>query len=107
MNKKVLLVSILAVFMLLTITFASAVNTSIPVKKKESPLFSIRTRRAINEKIGDIVENIKTKYIGERVFLLPFQLLLSPRNTLYTEFTCIGYKGCTMASIGPYCMPCS
>lgn len=75
MSKKLLLISILAVFMLLAISLASAVNTSTPVKKKESPLFGIRTRQAIKERIGDIIENIKTKYIGERVFFLPFQWL--------------------------------
>ena len=72
MNKKILTISIVAVFMLLAISMASAVNTTTPVKKKESPLFGIRTRRAINEKIGEIIENIKTKYIGQRVFFLQF-----------------------------------
>ncbi len=76
MNKKILTISIVVVLMLLAITFASTVssNTSKPIRK-ESPLFGIRTRQAIKEKIGDIIENIKTKYIGERAFFLPFQFL--------------------------------
>ena len=74
MNKKILTISIVVVFMLLAMSFASTVssNTSKPIRK-ESPLFGIRTRRAVKEKIGDVIENIKTKYIGERVFFLPFQ----------------------------------
>ena len=44
MKKKILITSILAVFMLLAITLVSAINTSTPVKKKESPLFGIRNR---------------------------------------------------------------
>jgi len=73
MNKKLLIISILAVFMLMAISFASAVNTSTTVKRKESPLFGIRTRRAVTEKVGEVIDNIKAKYIGERVFFLPFQ----------------------------------
>ena len=88
MNKKLLVVSILAVFMLLAISMASAVNTTTTVKKKESPLFGIRTRQAIGEKIGDIIENIKTKYIGERVFFLPFQGLRDRLNH-HQEFSWI------------------
>ena len=77
MNKKLLAFSIIVVFMLLAISFASSVssNTTKTIEKKESPLFGIRTRQAIKEKIGDIIENIKAKYIGERVFFLPFQWL--------------------------------
>jgi hypothetical protein len=72
MKKKILLVSILATFMLVAISYATAVNTTNSVDKKESPLYGIRTRRAIEEKISKIVENIKTNFIGERIFFLPF-----------------------------------
>jgi hypothetical protein len=72
MNKKILTTSILAVLMLVTITYASAINTSTASnEKKESPLFKIRTRLAIGEKIGKIMENIKTKFIGNRIFFVP------------------------------------
>jgi hypothetical protein len=56
--------------MLLAIAFASTVTSdnSKPAKK-ESPLFGIRTRRAIREKVGDMVR----RFIGERVFFIPFQ----------------------------------
>ena len=59
MNKKIFLISILAVFMLVTISFASAINSNTTnVEKKESPLYRIRTRLAIGEKIGQIFKNI-------------------------------------------------
>ena len=94
MNKKILVVSIFAVFMLLAIAFASTVtsDTSKP-NQKESPLYGIRTRRAIKEKIGEMLR----RFVGERVFFLPFQWL---RNKIEHEFffsiiiqyTCYGYS---------------
>ena len=70
--KKIAFISIITVFMMITIAFASTVtsNTSKPVRK-ESPLFGIRARQAIREKIG----NMMRRFIGERVFFLPFQWL--------------------------------
>ena len=75
MNKKIILISISAVLMLVTITFASAINTNntTKIEKKESPLYKIRTRLATGEKIFDIFKNIKAKFLGERIFFLPFQ----------------------------------
>jgi len=73
MKKKILVVGIMAVFMLVAISFASAVSTQTAnTTKKESPLFRIRTRRAIGERLGELKDNIKAKFIGERVFFLPF-----------------------------------
>jgi hypothetical protein len=73
MKKKILIISILAVFMLMAISFVSVVgkNTS-DAEKKESPLYGIRTKRAIGEKISNILENIKTRFLGERIFFLKF-----------------------------------
>jgi hypothetical protein len=75
MNKKLLLVSILAVFTLVAISFATVVssNTTTTVKKKESPLFGIRTRLAIGERLHDLKETIKAQFVGERVFFLQLQ----------------------------------
>jgi len=71
MNKKILVVCILAVFMLVAIAFASTVTSdnSKPIRK-ESPLFGIRTGRAIREKIGNLI----SRFIGERVFFLSFSI---------------------------------
>ena len=72
MNKKILFVSVLAVFMLLALAFASTVSSNTPKNpKKESPLFGIRTNGAIRDKIGDFVR----RFVGERVFFLPFNWL--------------------------------
>ena len=90
MNKKLLIISILAVFMLLAISFASAVNTNTAesAEKKQSPLFRVRIRQAIKEKIG----NVMTRFIGERTFFLPFKWLrmiddLPLRQLLETKVT--------------------
>ena len=70
MKKKILIVSILTVCMMVTITYASAINTNTTdAEKKESPLYRIRARQAIGERISQIFENIKTKFLGERIFL--------------------------------------
>jgi len=75
-NNKILLVGILTVFMVIAVSYATAVNTNTAnTERKESPLFHIRTRRAITEKITTILENIRTKFLGERMFFLPFQWL--------------------------------
>jgi len=109
MNKKLLVVSILAVFMLVAISFASAVSTqTASATKKESPLFRIRTRKAIGERLDELKEAIRAKFIGERAFLLPFQWL---RNKIHDDSmasiiypTCYG-NWCTYEKTfcQPYC----
>ncbi|MGF3584624.1 MAG: hypothetical protein ACQXXD_02780 [Thermoplasmatota archaeon] len=74
MNKKILVVSILTILMLVTISFATAVTSNTNTtnsKKKESPLFKIRTELAIGERIKDLV----TRFLGQRIFFLTFQWL--------------------------------
>ena len=63
MNKKILIVSILAVFTLVAISFASAINTTTPVKKKETPLYKIRLLQAIREKGREILSGVSHFYI--------------------------------------------
>lgn len=80
--------------MLLAIAFASTVSSNtLKPAKKESPLFRIRTRQAIKEKIG----NMMRRFIGERVFFLPFQWIKNKVNfQLYIKtfyYTCI-YQTC-------------
>jgi hypothetical protein len=77
MNKKLLVVSILAIFMLVGISFATAINPDATThqKKMESPLFKIRTRHALGEKLKEILKNLIIKFFGERRFFLPFQWL--------------------------------
>ena len=89
MNKKILVVSILAVFTLVAISFATAVssNTVKTNDKKESPLYSIRTRRAIGERLGKIIDYIKTRFLGDRLFFLPFQWLRDIIDDYQQPFT--------------------
>jgi len=75
------MMSVLAIFMLVAISYATAVNTNtINNDEKESPLYGIRTKRAITEKIGNIIESIKTKFLGDRIFFLPFNRLIFRYN---------------------------
>jgi len=105
MNKKILIISILAVFMLVAISFASAVSSNSTDEKRESPLFRVRTRRAIGERLEELKENIKARFVGERVFFLPFQWLKnliiehgaateSPNCTYDKTPTCMRYPTC-------------
>jgi hypothetical protein len=86
MKKKIMIGSLLAVFMLVAISFISSAEVNTDVEKKESPLWKIRTRRSISEKISDIIENIKTKFLGERMFFLPklIRTKFIQINSLYT-----------------------
>jgi len=69
MNKKIMIGSILAVLMLVAISFSAAAvsNQSNDAEKKKnvSPLFGIRTKDAIGEKTNDF----KAKFLENRVFL--------------------------------------
>ena len=62
MNKKILIGSLVAVFILIMVTFTSVVGyRSIESNVKDSPLFNIRSSRAINEESKDIACN----YVGK------------------------------------------
>jgi hypothetical protein len=107
MNKKILILSLLAVFMLVSISFVSAAEMNTDVEKKESPLFGIRTAKAINEKIGRIIDNIRTKFIGEKLFFIPSvlrcfsQTSSDQTNTADLAHTCI--KGTDTTDGSKYC----
>ena len=105
-KKKILIISILSVFILGAISFASAINSNITtnVENKESPLYRLRTRLAIGEKISQIFENIKTSFLGERIFFIPFQWLKYNSGYTYSTsflfcytenypYTCVKYCG--------------
>jgi len=72
MNKKILIGSILAVLMLIAISFATTVSSNTASnERKESPLFRIRTRLAIGERLKDL----STRFLRQRVFFLPIRWL--------------------------------
>ena len=92
LNKKILVVSIIAVFILVAISFTSVVglNTVKTANKKESPLYRIRTRRAIGERIGKIIDIIKTRFLGNRIFFIPLQFFRNyykDNDNFYTKDT--------------------
>ena len=72
MNKKLISISLLAVLMLVTISLSTAVSTEVATRTKESPLYGMRIQREIGKRISGILENIQTKFLGERIFFLPF-----------------------------------
>jgi len=73
MKKKIVMVSILAVFMLVSISFVSSAVVNTDAEEKESPLYGIRSKQVISEKISSIINNIKSRFIGNRIFFLPLQ----------------------------------
>ena len=56
MKKKLMIGSLLAVFMLIAISFISSAEINKDFEKKDSPLYGLRTRRAVREKIYNIIE---------------------------------------------------
>jgi len=74
MNKKIIIISILAVLMLMAISFVTAVGTKKTEEKKESPLFGIRTQRAVNVNIPiskEKIFNIVANFLKNRIFIVP------------------------------------
>ena len=68
-----MIVSLIVVMSFLTISYASALNSS-NVEKKDSPLYKIRTRKAVGIKLSGVINNIRSKFLGERIFSLPLIL---------------------------------
>ena len=94
MKKKILIIGISVAFMLVTISYATALRTT-EVEKKESPLFRLRAQKAIKEKINTILESIKTKFIGERVFWIHFRIFRIDNGNTPPSINSLGGKACT------------
>ena len=74
--KRMILFSFLATAMLLTISFVSAIDSSSDnLEKKESPLFKIRIRQSIGQRIGEIIAHLKLRFFQERIFFIPSEPL--------------------------------
>jgi hypothetical protein len=75
MKKSIVIFgAVLAVFLMMTVSFVSVVGSETnTIETKESPLYKIRTKRAISEKVGALLKNIIAKYdISNMLFFLPF-----------------------------------
>lgn len=97
MKKKILVVSILGVFILVAISLASGFNTgtATAAERKDSPLFGIRTRRATRDRLQELRESIKTRFIGERIFFLPFSSFPRLQKILNPEmYSKLSNEGC-------------
>jgi hypothetical protein len=87
MKKKVMIVSILAVFMLVGISIAVAGTASIEKTSNESPLYKVRSM-AIKEKASEV----KSKFLEGRAVYLPVILLkIINRN----ELKMISFPSCS------------
>jgi len=84
--KKIMILAALTILMLVAISFSSATDSRAYLKKKESPLYKIRTKQSINEDIGDIIEFIKIKFLGGRIFFQPIKNFRG-QNTNIGKFT--------------------
>ncbi len=76
MNKKIIIGVILASFVMIGLTMASALDTQTKEKQKnlekiDSPLFKIRTNKFIKEKNQDF-ENTMSNFLNKRIFLIPY-----------------------------------
>jgi hypothetical protein len=75
MNKKILIGSIISVVILILVSFTSVVGyNNIESDFQSSPLFNIRSRRAIEEESGDF----RCEYVGKRNTI---NLLIPKRNS--------------------------
>ena len=104
MNKKIVYVGFVAVLMLVTASFVSVVGTNLENNKaKESPLYKIRTTKRVGDKLGNILDSIRSKFLGERMFSSPFGYFINriPRlinnKWSYSAMECMswGYKDTT------------
>jgi len=88
MKKKIVIGCIGLVFMLLAISFGTAVDSNISTKEEKtvSPLYQIRTNSAIRKKINDIRENIKINFLEDKLFFSQFSLFRNDEQIkiLYT-----------------------
>ena len=84
---------------MMTLSFVSVIGSEAETTEtKDSPLYRIRTEKAIGEKVSSLVENLKTKFLGERVFWVPL-IQKFPAGTV-REIQSIGSEG------GKGCMTC-
>ena len=89
MNKKLTIISILAVLMLISIALSTTVSSNaMGEERKESPLYGIRARRIINEKFETIIDNVRASFIGDdRIYFIPLSSRFLQREELQVFVT--------------------
>jgi len=89
MSKKLLLISLLAVLMLVSLSFISSALVIKDFERKESPLYQIRTKKTISENVEEIVNKLNARFLGERIFFLPFvRIRYTPQHSEYKAASC-------------------
>ena len=82
MNKKILIGSIIALCVLVGVSFTSVVGyRSVASDVKESPLFNIRSSRAINEES----KGLTSEYVGKDNSVITYPSKLDSKGTQITE----------------------
>jgi hypothetical protein len=82
MNKKILIGVIISIIVLVGVSFTSVVGYgSVASDVNESPLFNIRSSRAIDEESGDL----SCEYVGKDIGVLSFPSKLDSKDTQITE----------------------
>jgi len=69
MNKKMVVGSLSIVLLIISLSFIS-VAISDTTKQNESPLYKIRTKKAIGDNFRELMENIRSNYLDEKNFLI-------------------------------------
>ena len=85
--------------MLASMSFISSALVITDVGRKESPLYQIRTKITISENIEEIVNKVHTRFLGDRIFFLPFvRIKYNPQYSDYKAASC-DYTMCL-----PFCL---
>ena len=103
MKKNLIIISFIICIILLTISITSAieVNKNQSIENKESPLYKIRTRQVLGNRLKELIECIKARFLGERMFFLPFHWILENiklKDNTYNGPTSHGYPTCDKPS---------
>ena len=97
MKKKIMIVSILAIFALISVSFAASGLYVIDKTKKESPLYKVRAMGAINEKVNQVKAKLSTRIFFLPVLLQRFsqaesiEVAFANHQTDTTETDCVTY----------------
>ena len=97
MKKKLLLFCIVAMVMFVSLTVGSVVFAEKTSNTFFSPLYNIRTKKAVNnEKIFNIKDGLKIKFLHNRQFFIPVKLLKIHKSleVVYNSCTDCGVNTC-------------
>jgi len=109
MKKKMLLFAMLAVFMLVAVSFAGSVSSNVEKNnvKKISPLYNVRTKSSTGQTFGNL-KWIEVKGLGNgnRLVFLPIQKpdqQLSLRDRMSLKSVLHLFSACCGTCMTPFC----